>query len=131
MERSAKKMLNFMKTDQCCKGGNCPLFIFYKEYCKHAGCTQQEAMACIRYLEANGYIRFTKDQHGRNFGFELEHKARHSLYFALRENWLLLRNSVIIPAVVAFITAAIATDVWPIARELLYSLWKSCLEWLR
>ena len=125
MEHTARKMLDFIKTDDCCKAGHCLLSVFYDRYCKYAGCTRQEAMACIRYLKETEYIRFVKDQHGRNIGFELEHKARHSLYFTLKEHWLLLRNSIVIPAVVAFITAAITADAWPFVKELLYSLWQA------
>ena len=85
MDRSARKMLGFIKTDNCSKEGYCSFSIFYERYCKYAGCKHQEAAVCLRYLEVNGCIRFVQDQHGRNVGIEIEHEGRHSLYFALKE----------------------------------------------
>ena len=131
MDRLSRKMLAFMKTSDVCKDGYCHFGPFYDAFCPVAKCTEQEAMACIRYLESTGYICIGKDQFGASVGFELEHRAHHVFYFSVRDNWHFIRNSVLIPVLVAFFTSVLTADLWPRLRPLLREALTWFLQWLK
>ncbi|MBQ7886406.1 MAG: hypothetical protein IJ313_05880 [Clostridia bacterium] len=130
MDKSARKMLKYIRTNPICKDGSCLLFDFYDAYCKHANCSEQQAMACLRHLEALGYIQYCSDQYGHTVGFELEHRAHHAFYFAFNDSWRFVRNSILIPLVVAFLTSVITADLWPRLRPLVLDSLKWLLQWL-
>lgn len=122
MDRESRRMLAFLRKSDLLSSGSCLYADFYDAYCQRYGCQEQSAMACLRHLESLGYILPFCDQSGRAIGFELEHKGHHQRYFHARDRWLFVRNSFIIPAVVAFLTA-LATNA---AREI-YTSWLSQL----
>lgn len=105
MDRKARKMLKYMKTSDLLRDGGCLFVEFYDSYCDSSKLSEDEASACIRYLEDSGYIRCEKNRHGDVVGFELEHKAYHSAYFS----WVAFRSfmlkSVLVPIAVSAITA--------------------------
>lgn len=103
MDRLSRKMLAFMKTSDVCKDGHCHFGPFYDAFCPFAKCTEQQAMACIRYLESTGYICIGKDQFGNSVGFELEHRAHHVFYFHFVEQWQIY----VIPVIVTILTTAL------------------------
>ena len=107
MDRESRRMLKFLNKSDLMKNGFCLYADFYEAYCSLYGCEEQPVMACLRYLESLGYVLPTCDQSGHPIGFELEHKGHHPFYFHARDKWGYIRDSFIIPAIVAFITALI------------------------
>lgn len=103
MDKSARKMLKYIRTNPICKDGCCHFGPFYDAYCSFANCSEHEAMACIRYLSDTGYIRIGKDQFGNSVGFELEHRTYHVFYFNFVEKWQIY----VIPVVVTILTTAL------------------------
>ena len=121
MDSSARKMLRFIKQDPVCKDGFCLFCVFYNAYCEKTNCSEQEAMACIRYLADLDYVRFGQDQNGRDVGFELEHKAYHVFRFSFAEKWQIY----VIPAVVTVLTNVMlyaAKWLWPRIQQWLSAL---------
>lgn len=131
MDKSARKMLKFIRTSSICKAGYCSLGDFYDAYCSYSKCTEQQAMACLRHLESLGFIQYGKDQHGRAVGFELQHRAHHARYFAFSASWRFIRNSILVPILVSFLTSVVTADLWPQLRPLLQDSLKWLLQWLR
>lgn len=135
MDSSAKRMLRFIRTNPVLKDGYCLLDEFYDAYCAETKCSEQEAMSCIRYLADQGFVRFGKNQHGQTVGLELEHRARHLAYFSFRDKWRFIRNSIVIPVVVAFFTTVITTELWPAVKPRLSLLLQQALQafrqWMR
>lgn len=121
MDRESKRMLKFMRTSELCKDG-CLFSDFYEIYGHVTGIPEQRIMACVRYLESCGYIRYGTNQNGQTVGFELEHKAYHRLYFRVSDCWLFIRNSILVPILVAFFTALLTTELWPSLKALLSGL---------
>lgn len=108
MDRDARKMLRFMKKSSFLHDGYCLFDDFYSEFCDYSGWLEQHVMACMRYLEKEGYISYCQRKAtGDNVGFELEHKAYHSFYFRLKPVCVFLVKSVIVPIIVAAITAIV------------------------
>ena len=109
MEKESRKMLKFMLENSLCKDGSCLFSDFYEAYCKATGYPEQRVMACMRYLESKGFIKYGKNQNGRNVGFELEHKAYHYEYFSTHKKMDFIIKSVVVPIAVtipaAFLTA--------------------------
>lgn len=105
MDKQARNMLNFMKTSDLCRDGDCLFVDFYEAYCNKFSVSESIAMACVRYLESKGYIKYGRNQHDVIVGFVLEHKAYHSAYFT----WVAFRSfmvkSVLVPIAVSAITA--------------------------
>ncbi len=61
----------------------------------------------ITYLEAKGYIEI------EGTIFFLSHRGLHSKEIALLDFLEFLRNSILVPIAVAFITSVLTTNLWP------------------
>ena len=103
MDSFARKTLRFITSSPLCESGFCELAVFCDAFAEYAACTEQEVMACLRYLEREGYIRYSTDQFDEIVGFELEHKAYHIFCFAFMEKWQIY----VIPAAVTILTTAL------------------------
>ncbi len=130
MDRESRKMLKFMCSSNLCKSA-CLFDDFYDEYGKFSGLPDQRIMACMRHLGSLGYIVYNNDQFGHEVGFELEHKAYHHLYFSLAEHWRFVRNSIVVPVAVSFVTTLLASELWPRLRPLLAHVLQSVLAALQ
>ena len=131
MEKESKKMLKYMLENPICEDGYCMLWDFYDAYCEETGYSEQRVMACMRYLESKGYIRYCQNQNGTDVGFELEHKAyqRRALQREVVLEFLI--KSVVVPVFVSFATTIVLTHVWPMVKEPLYHLLKPILAILQ
>lgn len=107
MQRDTRKMLKFLRESDLLNDGSCMFEDFYDAYCASSGWHTQRAMACIRQLEKDGYISYCEDAYGNHVGFELEHKAYHYVYYTWASFRDFLVKSVIVPIIVAWVTAVI------------------------
>lgn len=105
MHRDSKKMLRFMHKSSLLNDGSCLLVDFYEAYTAYAKWPEQRVMACLRQLAADGYISYCNDNYGNRVGFEMEHKGYRFRYYSWVKVRDFLVNSVIVPIVVAAITA--------------------------
>lgn len=107
MHRDSRKMLRFIRKSDLLSDGSCLLVDFYEAYAAYVKWPEQRVMATLRELEEEGYISYCDDNHGNRVGFELEHKGYHPRYYA----WVRIRDflleSVVVPIVVAAVTAYI------------------------
>lgn len=102
MDKSARKMLKYMR----CHAPDSGMFLlkaFYPDYCAFSSCSPAEAIACVRYLESLGYVRYKHSDNAGIIGICLEHKAYHVLYFYFKEKWQIY----VIPIVVTALTTAL------------------------
>ena len=107
MDSDARRMLRFIRCSDLCKSGYCLFDAFYDAYCAETGWVRQRTMACMRQLEEMGYISYCEDAEGNHVGFELEHKAYHHRYYAWANFRDFLAKSILVPIIVAAITAYI------------------------
>lgn len=106
MEKDAKAMLEYL-TDQNRNPHGYMMFVdFYDDYEEYSGLPEQTIMACMRYLEEKGYIKYAQDQHGKTVGFELEYKAHRKGFFRREEIKDFVLKSVIVPIAVTLLTLA-------------------------
>lgn len=107
MDRNAIKMLRYIRESDVCAEGYCRYDDFYPAFEAETGWKHQRVMCCVRYLEKHGYISYCEDSEGNHAGFELEHKAYHTRYFA----WVSIRDflvrSFLVPIAVSAVTAYI------------------------
>lgn len=107
MDSDARRMLRFIRSSDLCSQGFCKFDDFYDAYCAETGWVRQRTMSCMRQLEALGFISYCENAEGIRVGFELEHKAYHHHYYAWVKVRDFLATSILVPIIVAAITAYI------------------------
>lgn len=95
------KMLYYLTNKEYNPQGNMKFVTFYENYEKHSGKPEHRIMACLRYLERKGFIRYTDD----HLGFELEYKGYKKVLFATNEVFSFLVQSFLVPVFVSVFTA--------------------------
>lgn len=117
MDKNSKRLLEFVKDNQ--DHPDMYFFTFeeflpaYEEYC---GSSEEETLACIRYLVEIGYLEYKKIRirgEARNAGIQLSHKGFNSREFNKIEIWNYIKSKwidfiALIVAIAAFILSCIA-----------------------
>jgi hypothetical protein len=108
MDKIAKQALSYLTDDSINPNGCMTFSNFYKNYGEISKLSKPQMMACLRYLNEKGYIRYCHDQLGNTLRFELEHKAYHRFYFRWENIKMFLIKSVLVPIGVSIVTTIIA-----------------------
>lgn len=85
LDRDARKMLKYISSEQNIPGGCIWFEPFYEKYGEYSKLSEQKIMACMRFLESQGYIKYSYTSSGTKVGFELEHKGLHYKFFFWQE----------------------------------------------
>lgn len=85
LDKSARKMLNYMIDQDKVPNGSMWFEEFYDVYGKYSGMPDHQMMACIRYLEQEGYISPACTSRGVHVGFQVEHKGYQYEFFQYQE----------------------------------------------
>jgi hypothetical protein len=111
LDNTSRKMLKYLADEHHNPTGGMLFVDFYDKYPKYANMSEHQAMACIRYLENQGYIKFGKSQSDMYVGFELEHKAYKRFAFARNALYEFLAKSVLVPIIVTLLTMLIVNEL--------------------
>ena len=104
LDCQSRKMLRYITDKEKVPLGYALFSEFFPRYSSYSGLSEQQSMACFRYLTSMGYVKEACDQDGVALGFEIEHKGhRHGQFTAILV-WSFIARSVIVPIVAAILT---------------------------
>lgn len=105
MQKISKKILDyFIEQNQGC-AFECLLDADVEEMSEKIGYSYDDTCAAADYLAQTGYLQTINGTFTQTIGYKLSHKGQYYKSFKKEEVVSFLTNSILIPIIVAFITA--------------------------